>query len=171
MVLTLLFHVLGWLFFHCWIPMIFYGVVRSAFEIFGEMGPLVAQILVQDEKHPLLLMTPFIFADIWIEMIVPSFSALFSYPSWIREGGYLAFFMRWLSIFVVRTCLQVWLRTHLLRLSMLFFALIIGISTFRGVFLIMKGGVIFAPCDSGGDVVLLLVLLLHFNNYNTGLPV
>lgn len=54
---------------------------------------------------------------------------------------------------------------------MLFCALIIGISTFRGVFLIMKGGVIFAPCDSGGDVVLLLVLLLHFNNYNTGLPV
>lgn len=61
--------------------MILDGIVSPTREVLGDLSPSVSQTFMGQEEHPLLLVLPIVLADVWIEMIVPSLSALFSDPS------------------------------------------------------------------------------------------
>ena len=61
--------------------MIFDGVVSSSFELSGKVSPLVAHIFVKEEEGPFLVEAPLFLIDVRVEVVVPSFPALFSYPS------------------------------------------------------------------------------------------
>lgn len=56
--------------------MVFDGVVGAAFEDLGDLGPLVVDDAVHEEKNPLFLLVPIDFLDSWVQVIVPPFSAL-----------------------------------------------------------------------------------------------
>jgi hypothetical protein len=66
--------------------MILYRIVRSPLEVLGEVSPLVAHILVEDEENPLLIFGPLFLIDVGVEMIMPSFPALFADATLDREG-------------------------------------------------------------------------------------
>ncbi len=53
--------------------MIFYGVVCSIVEIFGDNFPLISVDFMSVEDSSFLFNSPFIFIDLWIEMIDPSY--------------------------------------------------------------------------------------------------
>lgn len=67
--------------------MILYRIVRSPLQVFREVSPLVAQIFVQDEQNPLLIFAPLFLIDVGVEMIMPSFPALFADAAWIARDG------------------------------------------------------------------------------------
>jgi hypothetical protein len=47
---------------------------------FSYVGPLIAILHVFHEKYILLFFSPVILVDTWVEMIMPTFSALLSTP-------------------------------------------------------------------------------------------
>ena len=61
--------------------MVFDGVVSAALEKFGNFSPAVAQESVGKEEHPLFVFTPVLFFYVWVEMVVPTFPALFADPA------------------------------------------------------------------------------------------
>lgn len=63
---------------HRRIPMIFDGIVRSTGQQFGNFRPLIAPLFVRLINNFILIFGPCSFLDIRIQMIVPSFAALFS---------------------------------------------------------------------------------------------
>ena len=65
--------------------MVFDGVVSSSFELPGKVSPLVAHIFVKEEEGPFLVEAPLFLIDVRVEVVVPSFPALFSYPSWVKK--------------------------------------------------------------------------------------
>jgi hypothetical protein len=69
---------MGGFFLHGGIPVIFDGVIGSALELPGEVGPLIAEIFVEEKEEPLLVDAPFLLIYIGVEMVVPPFSALFA---------------------------------------------------------------------------------------------
>lgn len=60
--------------------MVLDGVVSAAREVLGDFCPAVSQALVREEEHPFFLISPVIFADVWVEVIVPSLPALLADP-------------------------------------------------------------------------------------------
>ena len=64
---------------HRGIPVILDRVVSPTFEYFSNFCPFVTNFSVLKKKGPFFLNWPIFFFDFWIEMIVPSFSALLSY--------------------------------------------------------------------------------------------
>ena len=58
--------------------MVFYGVISPALQLLGEVSPLVAHVFVKKEKDPFFIVAPLILIYIRVEMVVPSFSALFA---------------------------------------------------------------------------------------------
>ena len=61
--------------------MILDGVVSSAIQVFGNLGPSIPQQPVGQEQHPLLMITPFLLLDIRIKMVMPSLPALLANSS------------------------------------------------------------------------------------------
>lgn len=68
--------------------MIFDSIVSSAGHLVSNIGPLVSINNMQHIKHPLFCISPGFFYYIWRQVIVPSFSALFSDPV-AQHGSYL----------------------------------------------------------------------------------
>ena len=64
------------------IETVFNCVVCSSRHIFCNKAPFFA--VLQEEVHELFVFieSPFLLGDIWVQMIVPSLSALFADPSW-----------------------------------------------------------------------------------------
>ena len=58
--------------------MVFYGVVRSAFQHHRNFSPFVALLSVRQEKDPLFFAGPDALFDSGVEVIVPSLTALLS---------------------------------------------------------------------------------------------
>ena len=60
-------------------------VIGSSLQIFGYLCPSVPQIFVRQEQQPLLGILPIVLLDIGVEVVVPTFSALFTDPAWVNE--------------------------------------------------------------------------------------
>lgn len=61
--------------------MVFDGVVRATIQDLGDLCPAVAHFPVHHEKDPFLLLRPYAFLYLRIQMVVPAFAALFSESS------------------------------------------------------------------------------------------
>ena len=66
--------------------MILDRVVSSASQILCDVCPLVAELLVQLQKHAVLVDRPRILPYVMIEVVVPAFAALFASPAWKMLG-------------------------------------------------------------------------------------
>ena len=66
------------------VPVVLDGVIRSSIETVHELCPLVCLLSLQDEEDPFLCVAPALSLERWVELIVPSLSALFS-SSVIKE--------------------------------------------------------------------------------------
>jgi hypothetical protein len=62
--------------------MIFDSIVGSARQENCYLGPSIPFSLMSKEQQPLLMISPLVFFDVGIQMIMPSFTALFSDPTW-----------------------------------------------------------------------------------------
>ena len=71
--------------------MIFDGIVGPSFQDFGDFGPLVVELPVHHEQDPLFLFAPAAFLDLWIQVVVPSLSALLSNSRWKVFGNHCPF--------------------------------------------------------------------------------
>lgn len=56
--------------------MVFYGIVCAALQVLRNNGPLILVQTVLNVQNKLLLETPVVFLDAWVEMIVPALTAL-----------------------------------------------------------------------------------------------
>lgn len=70
------------LLFHRGVPMVFYCVISSAFKNFRNFRPFVATASVHEVEDPFLFLAPANLFNFGIQMIVPSFSALFANSAW-----------------------------------------------------------------------------------------
>lgn len=66
---------------HRWIPVILNGVVCSALQKLSDLSPFVTYHSVLQIEDPLLVLAPNYLLNLRIQMIVPSFSTLFSYST------------------------------------------------------------------------------------------
>lgn len=66
---------------HDWVPMVLDWVVSSSFNELSKHCPFVAIQFVEQKQNPLFIVWPLVFWDLRIQMIEPSFSALFSLSS------------------------------------------------------------------------------------------
>ena len=64
--------------------MILNSIVGPPSELFGELSPLIAVILVKEEQEPFFTDSPLFFINVWVEVVVPSFATLFSYTPWMK---------------------------------------------------------------------------------------
>ena len=60
------------------VPVVLDGVIRSSIQTVHELCPLVGLLSLQDEEDPLLSVAPALSLEGWVELVVPSLSALFS---------------------------------------------------------------------------------------------
>lgn len=67
---------------HGRIPMVFDGIVRSSMQELRDLRPPIADAIVFSENDRVLLRAPRVLADVWIQVIVPSLSALLPNASW-----------------------------------------------------------------------------------------
>jgi hypothetical protein len=54
------------------VKIVFDAVVRSAWEFFRDVGPLVSKSFMKIENHPFLLLVYWILLDIRIKVVMPS---------------------------------------------------------------------------------------------------
>ena len=54
------------------VEIVFNAIIRSARQLFCNVGPLVAQLLVQLEDLRLLLLANRVFLDVWVQVVMPS---------------------------------------------------------------------------------------------------
>ena len=67
------------LFLHTRIPVVLDSVIGSSFEHFCDNSPLVCLVTILKVKNPFFLSSPWgASLDVWIQMVMPSFSALFA---------------------------------------------------------------------------------------------
>lgn len=66
--------------------MVLNGVVGSADEHLGHLGPLVAVGGVGQEEDPLLMVHPLLLADAGVQVVVPALPALLAQPALDRLG-------------------------------------------------------------------------------------
>ena len=64
-------------------------------------------------KQPLFMVTPLLLLDWWVQVVMPPFTALLSYPTYVRWASYLEGAQLWRSTFEVRTFHWVWSGRHL----------------------------------------------------------
>lgn len=62
---------------HRTVPVILDAIICSSFQHLRYLSPLVAKLFVLQIQDPLFLATPVVLLDLWIQMVVPSLSALF----------------------------------------------------------------------------------------------
>ena len=78
---------------HAGVPVIFNGVVCTAFKEVGDISPLIGLISIQEVEDPFFFSSPSSASlNPGIEMVVPSLSALLSDSSW-QVIGYLGPFL------------------------------------------------------------------------------
>jgi hypothetical protein len=65
--------------------MVLYGVISPPLEIFSNLSPSVSQASMRQEEHPLLMLTPLLFLDVRIKMVVPSLPALLANAPFIIQ--------------------------------------------------------------------------------------
>ena len=63
---------------HRGVPVVLYRVVRAAFQVCGDHGPLIVELTVQNVKNELFFLAPLVLLDFGIQMVMPAFTALFS---------------------------------------------------------------------------------------------
>jgi hypothetical protein len=68
---------LSYLPLHITVPVILYIVISPPFNVFANNSPLISINTMLQKQNPFFFITPTIFFYIWIQMIMPSFSALF----------------------------------------------------------------------------------------------
>ena len=61
--------------------MILDGIIGTTFKDLGYISPFIALALVRDKQNQFFLKAPSILLYLWVQMIVPSLSALFTNPS------------------------------------------------------------------------------------------
>ena len=61
--------------------MILDGIIGTTFKDLGYVSPFIALALVRDKQNQFFLKAPSILLYLWVQMIVPSLSALFTNPS------------------------------------------------------------------------------------------
>lgn len=66
--------------------MIFYRVVGPTLDVCSYDGPLVALHTVKDKKDPLFFLTPLIFLDGGVKMVMPSLTALLTNTTFQRTS-------------------------------------------------------------------------------------
>ena len=57
-------------------------VVSSTREVLGDLGPSVSKFLMRVDDGPIFLFSPFVFLDVWVQVIVPPLSTLFADSAW-----------------------------------------------------------------------------------------
>jgi hypothetical protein len=53
-------------------------IVSAAGEMLGDLGPAIAVLVVERENLVVLVVRPLVFLYVWVQVIVPAFTALFS---------------------------------------------------------------------------------------------
>lgn len=81
MLVVILVHLWNFL-LHGRIPVVFNGVVGPAFQSLSDISPFVSYSSMMEVENPFFFWTPLNLLDHRIQMIVPSFSALFADPTW-----------------------------------------------------------------------------------------
>ena len=71
------FHEFDIFLFHCGVPVVLDWVVGSSWEHFGHLSPLVSVRSMSQEEDPLFMGHPLDLEDAGVEVVVPTFSALF----------------------------------------------------------------------------------------------
>ena len=61
--------------------MIFNRIIRTTFKNLGNISPFVALTLMRNEKNEFLLKAPCILLNFWVQVIMPSLSALLTNPA------------------------------------------------------------------------------------------
>ena len=84
------FHVKN-LLLHGGVPVIFDRVVCATFKVRSDDGPLIIELAVEDVQNELLFLTPLVFLDLGIQMVVPSLTALLSNAAWQVVGNVCPF--------------------------------------------------------------------------------
>ena len=64
--------------FYCWIPMIFYTIISTTRNVLRYNSPFITKLLMSFNKNLVFFFSPFIFFNIRIKMIMPTFSTLFT---------------------------------------------------------------------------------------------
>ena len=67
---------------HAGVPVVLDGVVGSAFQNFGDLGPLVIDNSVHEEQNPLFLFAPADLLDHGVQVVVPALTALLTNAVW-----------------------------------------------------------------------------------------
>jgi hypothetical protein len=63
------------------IETIFNVIIRSSWEVFGDLGPFISKFLVRLNNGSIFLLGPLILLDVGVQMIVPPLPALLAYPA------------------------------------------------------------------------------------------
>ena len=103
--------------------MIFYRIICTPAQKFCYFSPSISHRFVWKIKKPFFILAPFLFFNCRVEVVMPSFSTLFSNSTWNRIVVNLVNCLRWKSIFGVRIYWQVWWDMHLLQESKSVFSL------------------------------------------------
>ena len=76
---------------HGGVPVVFDRVVRSPFQVLRDNSPLILLQSVLDVQNELLFHRPFVLFYPWIQMVVPSFTALLADATWEPRGDICPF--------------------------------------------------------------------------------
>ena len=72
---------------HARVPVVLDGVVGAALQVLGNDGPLVFVHAILNVEDELLLETPIVLFDPWIQMVVPALTALLADTAWQVVGN------------------------------------------------------------------------------------
>lgn len=61
--------------------MVLDGIVRTAVQDFSYLRPFISYLSMLQEESPLFFIGPILLFDFGVQVVVPSLSTLFSYPS------------------------------------------------------------------------------------------
>ena len=62
--------------------MILNGIVSSSFKKLCNVSPFIVLLLIRNVQNELFFFGPVVFLDSWVEVVMPSLTALLSNPSW-----------------------------------------------------------------------------------------
>ena len=74
---------------HVRVPEVLDGVIGTAQQTVGELGPLIQPAMIEDKQDPALLDRPFIFLQQRISLVVPPFSTLLACAFWYVHGDFV----------------------------------------------------------------------------------
>ena len=66
--------------------MVLDGIISSPIKKPGNFSPLVSILQMGLDDYFIFLLSPFFLFDFWVQVVVPSLSALLSYPAWKGFG-------------------------------------------------------------------------------------